>query len=226
MALFTSLNDGVFPTLSDLDAVRLIGSSFESELRWLKNATPTVESSKSAPIGALGSNRLTPSYALYGSEYTEVNRNLVSMLAVKWLMAGDYQTFTCCQNPLAKLKPESFQRLHALLVEICPDPEAIYALLVAIVVNDVGKNEDLARLVTNITGQTFQNHDDVVYAAAGEHFFPSIGAIEPTLRSDLLLGLELGSRFNTAQFAQAECVTAKPREHINHERQKSCFCIK
>jgi hypothetical protein len=82
MALFTSITDGIFPTLSDLDAVNLIGRLFESELKWLKNATATAELNNSSPVGALGSNHLTPSYALYGFEYLEVNRTLVSMLAV------------------------------------------------------------------------------------------------------------------------------------------------
>lgn len=198
MTLPASIADGVFCALSDLDAVRLIGSAFEPELSWLKNATPTVESSKNSPVGALGSTHSTPSDALYGTDYPEVNRTLVSRLAVKWLMAGDYQTFTCCQNPSTKLKQVSFQRLHALLVETCPDPESIYALLVAIVVNDVGKNDNLASLVTDRTSQVFRNHDHVVYTAANKRFFPSIEALEPTLRSDLLLGLELGSRLNIA----------------------------
>ena len=74
--------------------------------------------------------------------------------------------------------------------------------------NDLGKNHDLAELVTGITGQTFRDHDDVVYAAAKEHLFPSIESMGSGLYSDLLLGLELGSRLNIAQFAQAECVTA------------------
>lgn len=226
MALFTSINDGTFPTLSDLDVVRLIGSSFESELRWLKEAIPTVESSKGTTAGALGNGRLTPSSALYGTDYPEVNRTLVSMLAVKWLMTGDYQTFTCCQNLSTKLKPESFQRLRDLLVESCPVPETIYALLVAIVVNDLGKNEDQARLVTNITGQTYQNHDDVVHAAANEHFFPSIESMEPDLRADILLGLELGSRLNIAQFAQAECVAASLEGVLIMNGRNRAFALK
>lgn len=226
MTLFASLADGVFPTLSDLDAVRLIGSSFESELRWLKNATPTVESSTSTLLGALGSDRLTPSCALYGIEYTEVNRTLVSVLAVKWLLGGDYQTFTCCQSPWTKLTPESFQRLRALLADSCPNPEATHALLVAIVINDLGKNEDLARLVTSITGKTFQNHDDVVYAAAAAHLLPSIEAMEPSLQSDLLLGLELGSRLNIGQFAQAECVIASLEGILIMRGRSRAFALK
>lgn len=204
MTLLQSITNRIFQTLSDLDAVHLLGGSFASELEWLKNATPTVESSRSAsPTGAL-----TPSYALYGAEYPEVNRTLTSMLAVKWLMAEDYQAFTGGQSPLIRLTPGSFQKLRGLLLESCPCAESIYALLVAIAVNDLGKNHDLAELVTGITGQTFRDHDDVVYAAAKEHLFPSIESMGSGLYSDLLLGLELGSRLNIAQFAQAECVTA------------------
>lgn len=204
MTLLESITNCVFQTLSDLDVVHLLGSSFAPELEWLKNATPTVESSRSAsPTGAL-----TPSYALYGAEYPEVNRTLTSMLAVKWLMAADYEAFTGGQNPMIRLTPGSFQKLRGLLLESCPCPESIYALLVAIAVNDLGKNNDLAELVTSITGQTFRDHDGVVYAAAKEHLFPSLESMGPALHSDLLLGLELGSRLNIAQFAQAECVTA------------------
>lgn len=209
MTLFAALAGGAFPALSDSDAVRLIGLSFEPELEWLKNATPTIESSDNIPVGALCKNwRMTPSRVLYGVDYPELNRSLVSMLAVKWLLSGDYQTFTCCQIPSTKLKPESFQQLRSLLAESCPDSESIYALLVAIAINDLGKNEDLTRRIENITGKTFQNHDEVVYAAAAEHLLPSVEEMEPSLRSDLLLGLELGSRLNIAQFAQAECVIA------------------
>ena len=204
MKLLQSITNCTFQTLSDLDAVHLLGNSFASELEWLKNATPTVESSRSAsPTGALA-----PSYALYGAEYPEVNRTLTSMLAVKWLMAEDYVAFTGGQCPLIRLTPGSFQELRGLLLESCPCPESIYALLIAIAVNDLGKNNDLAELVTSITGQNFRDHDDVVYAAAKEHLFPSFESMRPVLYSDLLLGLELGSRLNIAQFAQAECVTA------------------
>lgn len=204
MTLLESITNCVFQTLSDLDVVHLLGSSFASELEWLKNATPTVESSRSASP----TSTVTPSYALYGAEYPEVNRTLTSMLAVKWLMAADYEAFTGGQNPMIRLTPGSFQKLRGLLLESCPCPESIYALLVAIAVNDLGKNNDLAELVTSITGQTFRDHDGVVYAAAKEHLFPSLESMGPALHSDLLLGLELGSRLNIAQFAQAECVTA------------------
>lgn len=204
MTLLQTITDCAFQTLSDLDVVHLLGSSFASELEWLKNATPTVESSRSAsPTGTL-----TPSYALYGAEYPEVNRTLTSMLAVKWLLAEDYEAFTGGQNPSIRLTPGSFQKLRGLLLESCPCPESIYALLVAIAVNDLGKNDYLAELVTSITGRTFRDHDDVVYAAAKEHLLPSLESMGPDLHSDLLLGLEFGSRLNIAQFAQAECVTA------------------
>lgn len=199
MALFTSIANGTFQTMPDLDATRLLGKSFESELIWLKNATPTIESSKSPPVGSLGDNSLTPSRAVYGLDYPEINRTLVGMLAVKWLIAGDYASFTCSQNPSTKLRPESFQRLRTLLRQACPNPESVHALLVALVVNDLGKNPELASLVADPADQPLQNHDEVVYAAVKAKCFPSVETVDAARRSNLLLGIEFGAGLNIAQ---------------------------
>lgn len=208
MTLLQIITDGVFPRLGDLDAVDIFGGAFKSELEWLKSASPTIESSKARPLGVLGTNQCTPSFALYGSEYPEVNRTLISLLGVKWLLAGDYDAFTCGQPLPAKLKYDSFQRLRGLLTESCLTPESIFALLVAIAVNDIGKSSDFAKVVTGSSGQTFENHDEVVNAAAQQNLLPSLNTVDPAARSDILLGLEFGSRLNVSQFAQAECVAA------------------
>ena len=213
MTIFTNIADGSFPSLTDLEAIRLVGITF-TELKWLQDATPTIESSDSDPIGALGTDDMTPSYTLYGREYPEVNRTLVSVLSMKWLLAEDYESFTRTQDPGVKLTLDSFRRLRNLLITSCPDAETIHALLTAIVVNDLGKNGQLASLVPaedsvpDAVQVSPRNHDDVVYAAAAEHLLPSLEMMEPSLHADLLLGLDFGRMLNIAQFPQAECVTA------------------
>lgn len=208
MNLLQYIIAGDFTRLSDLDAVRIFGGAFKSELEWLKSACPTIESSRDRPVGSLGRSHDTPSFLLYGYEYPEVNRTLISLLGVKWLLAGDYDTFTYGQPLQAKLKYDSFKRLQGMLIESCSAPESIFALLVAIAVNDVGKSSDFAKMVIGRSGQTFENHDEVVNAAAQHCLLPSLNMLDPAARSDILLGLEFGSRLNVAQFAQAECVAA------------------
>lgn len=208
MSLLQIITDGDFPQLSDLDAVVIFGSAFKAELEWLKSASPTIESSRGSPVGSLGRNNCMPSVELYGSEYPEVDRTLISLLGVKWLLAGDYDTFTCGQPLPAKLKNDSFKRLRGLLTESCSTAESILALMIAIAVNDIGKSNDFASEVANSSGQTFENHDEVVNAAAQQNLIPTLNMLDSAARSDILLGLEFGSRLNVAQFAQAECVAA------------------
>lgn len=128
------------------------------------------------------------------------------MLAVKWLLGNDYVSFTRTQEPKdTKLTESSFQRLASLLRRICPTPELVLALLVSIAINDLGKNPHLADLL-GLSASSKTNHDEVVYLAAKRGMIPSLDCVNSDLRSDLLLGLEVGASVNIAQFAQAESV--------------------
>src|SRR5881227_371402 len=99
MASLLNIGLDVFGRMSDIDATGLFGAAFPSELSHLKNASPTVETTTATPKGRLGeSENETPSTVLYGENFAEVNRTLVSMLAVKWLLADDYSTFTAGQK--------------------------------------------------------------------------------------------------------------------------------
>ncbi|EFE44088.1 conserved hypothetical protein [Trichophyton verrucosum HKI 0517] len=224
MALLASIEDGTFATLSDTRAVQLFGATFYWELDRLKRAKPTVESSGTKTLGNLGDDGRTPSQLLFGEDFVEVNRTLVGMLALKWLWSNDYDSFTCHQYPERRLQPESFERLYAILSGGLPHPYEIYALLVAIVVNDLGKDDSLKTLVAEITGQTCDNHDEVLLAAANAQMIPSINTLQPDLRSDLILGLEVGSSFNLAQLAQAENVPASLESiYAMRDRERAFF---
>ncbi|OAL68778.1 hypothetical protein A7D00_7268 [Trichophyton violaceum] len=224
MALLASIEDGTFATLSDTQAVRLFGATFYWELGRLKHAKPTVETSGTKTLGNLDDDGLTPSQLLFGEDSVEVNRTLVGMLALKWLWSNDYNSFTRHQNQERRLQPESFERLYTILSGGLPHPYEIYALLVAIVVNDLGKDDSLQTSVAEITGQTYDNHDEVLLAAANAQIIPSINTLQPDLRSDLMLGLEVGSSFNLAQLAQAENVPASLESiYAMRDRERAFF---
>ncbi|MCJ1398694.1 hypothetical protein MMC11_001895 [Xylographa trunciseda] len=191
-------------TLNDLDAVKLFGTTFAPELSGLKNAAPTVESS---PIKATEEFGPFPSQLLFHEDYAEVNRTIVGMLALKWLVAGDYDAFTGQQFPAAKLRRESFDRLRELFMSGLKTEEDVYALLVATVVNDLGKDPNMPKKVTQFLQEypPNPNHDMIVYIAAQHGMLPLINESEGTAsHKRLMQGLLFGSEVNIAQLAQAE----------------------
>ena len=213
----------------DKDYILLFSKAFKPELYSLKNASPTAESSPYSEMKTYRNEEyVSPSQRIYNGDYIEVNRTLIGMLALKWLMAGDYEAFTCQQPPAVKLKIESFQELRALFEDGSKDPKNLYALLVATVVNDLGKDPDLFKDVFAKGRQDLigQNHDMVVYAAAEANMIELLNDFDDDMRADLLLGLKFGSALNGAQLAQAENVPGNlegAHAMKNHER---AFTIK
>ncbi|MCJ1394729.1 hypothetical protein MMC18_007609 [Xylographa bjoerkii] len=192
-------------TLTDLDAVKLFGTTFAPELSSLKNAAPTVESS---PIKTTEEFGPFPSQLLFQEDHAEVNRTIVGMLALKWLVAGDYDAFTGQQFPAAKLRRESFDQLRELFMAGLKTEDDVYALLVATMVNDLGKDPDMPRKATQFLQEypPNPNHDMIVYIAAQHGMLPLINESEGTAsHKKLMQGLLFGSEVNIAQLAQAEC---------------------
>ena len=220
--------DGFF-NRSDNELIDLFGKAFDPELRRLKNASPTAESSPvDETAGKETDDYVSPSHRLYKKDYVEINRTLNGMLALKWLMTEDYEAFTCQQPCAIKLKPQSFQELRALFKDGLKDPETLYALLVATVVNDLGKDPNLSKEITaeGHGDLLHQNHDMVVYVAAEANMIDLLSDFDIEMRSDLMLGLKFGSSLNGAQLAQAENVPGSlegARAMKNHER---AFTIK
>ncbi|KAI9857287.1 MAG: hypothetical protein M1813_008325 [Trichoglossum hirsutum] len=209
-SLEESIARGEFFNLNDVDALRLILGAFPTELERLKNASPASEPGiTTSPVSNDGF-KLTPSPSqlLFGADYDEVNRTLVGMLALRWVMSDDYDAFTGCQNPSSKLHPESFTELRDLFLQNLQTPADILSLLVATVVNDLGKDPSLAKDFASTTGQSLRglNHDMVVYEAARAGMVPCIRQLDALHMGEVMLGLQCGSELNAAQLAQAENV--------------------
>ena len=225
----TCIDENSFFQLSDADAVQIFGEAFGPELDRLKNASPTAESTPTDTEEVFGDKNASPSQQLYGQDYIEVNRTVLGMLALKWLMVGDhgdYNAFTCQQAPVVKLRPESFEKLRRLFQEGLQDSKDIYALLVAMVVNDLGKDPDLSEDVIAGTGDSKQNHDMIVYAAAQANMIPLLDDFDAARKADLILGLQFGSGLNAAQLAQAENVPANLKGALLMKGHDKAFSIK
>jgi len=79
-------------------------------------------------------------------------------------------------------------------------------VLVATVINDVGKDLVLAKEVEQATGNSGLNHDEVSFCVVKLGLLHSAEEISLIEREDLLIGLEFGSRCNVAQLVQGESV--------------------
>ncbi|KAJ5312210.1 hypothetical protein PENANT_c011G06883 [Penicillium antarcticum] len=204
----TRLDD--FGRMSDIDATGLFGAAFPSELVHLQNASPTVETTTATPIGRLGKNENeTPSTVLYGENFAEVNRTVVSMLAVKWLLADDYSTFTAGQKEDGKLTENSFCRLRDFYINRLPTEEDLHTLLIAMVVDDIGKDPNLAKQLEQHTGESAgADHSQLVFKAAQMGLIPALEIVPATLKDDILGCLQIGSSLNISQVVQGECPPA------------------
>lgn len=197
---------GDFPSLSDTRAVNLFGSAFRSELEHLKNAETTVESGAAKPPGSLD-NGETPSRQLFQADYAEVNRTLVNMLALKWILAGDYDSFTACQRDPGKLSMDSFRHL----CEFFKSYKDIFTLLVAVLTDDLGKDPRLAKDLLGKSNDTvknynvkMENHSDYLYEAAKVGMVPALESVPESGRKTILHSMEIGGQLNISQLVQGE----------------------
>ena len=208
----TNLSSAIFFELDDTKLVELIGTAFAPELKQLTRAEPTAEASSAKCKGNLGPNNLSPSQLLIDEESPEVDRTVVGVLALKWLFSNDYDTFTANQGPKVKLTQRSFQELRAMFVQGLQGSEDIYALIVATMINDLGKDNMLWQAVKERQSPEahIPNHDEVLYQAAELDLVPLMLDFPPSSQCyvSLMRGLRLGSGLNVAQFAQAENVPA------------------
>jgi len=192
--------------LDDDALIRFVGDNFTQELEHLKRATPSAEF---ADADDTSDDNRSPSYRLFHAEYAEVNRTLVSLLCLKWILDGSYEIFLEAQPLPSRLSRQSFDDLTTLFKDWLPSNNDVYLLLVAIVVADLGKDESLAEEVHHRNGllsSTKLNHDQLVYEAAKARLIPCLEALQNSERRDVVCGLDFAARLNIPQLAQAENV--------------------
>lgn len=205
-----------FKSMSDEDVVKLFGECFAPELARLQYAKASLEQASQHPPGNLTSDNLSPSRLLYdGKDYAEDNRTLLSLLVLKWILTGNWETLTSVQPEATRLTRKSFDELQKIVSRVISTTDMLRALVVITVTNDVGKDESLTTevLQKGVQLPANYNHDDVGFAAAKAGLLPLIDMLPADLKVDALLGFEMGTRLNIPQLAQAECVPGSMR-HI------------
>ena len=208
----------------DPKTLRMIADEFKPELQRLRNASRASEPG----AGDGQEQNHSPSRRLYDKEYDEVNRTLIGILALKWLLKNDYEAFTSSQNKFIKLQRETFAKLHKLFKDGLKEQADLYNLLTSTIINDLGKDPALAEDVSKITGlpPNAINHDRVIYEAAKADVIPCIRRLDLKHKEELFLGLKLGSTLNGAQLAQAENVPGNLEGLLEMKGHRHAFDLK
>lgn len=202
----------ILPHITDDQALFLLKANYSELLTWLsQKADATAEGGTSTPKGIFGPNKnLTPSILLFGADIVEVNRTAVGYLALKWILANDYETFTQNQAAPVRLSRESFSRLRSYVLATLKTPEDLDAMIVMILTNDLGKIKRYHELTEKAVGRAVVDHDEVLFVGFREwpEISPNFMRLSAEKKGWIIDGLKMGSNLNIGQFAQAENLPA------------------
>ncbi|KAG8670779.1 hypothetical protein FPOAC2_04078 [Fusarium poae] len=190
----------LFFNVSDDDLLRQVHDEFPQELDRLKRAYSIGEMDSVHPPTP------SPSQIIYGAQYNEVNRTLVSVLSLRWIYHNYYEIFTGTQPDQIKLTRSTFDWIRQTFMNKLEDPADLYALLAYIVINDLGKDACLVSDYYSKTGEDVStlNHDIIMLKAVETGLVPLIDRLPRRHKDMIMRGIRLGAGFNPGQLAQAE----------------------
>lgn len=227
-------------SLRDEQLIRLLYADFGPEIDHLKRVPHAVEGDGTPTKGNLqgnsGETDLSPSRLLFGKDFDEVNRTLTNVRAVKWLLANEYDAFTANQPGIIKLSQNTFQELRNRVLPSWSDPDHLLALIVALIVGDMGKDPYLAEEIlmardgdTNKANntETHDNHDEcLAQAVACGILNKPLSRLSEARRNDLILGIDVGATLNIPQLTQGENVPASLQPILKFRGHPEAFNLK
>lgn len=199
--LWRHLSDGSFWHLLEDDLIGVIHHEFPEILERLKTAYAL------DPIPVPRPNIPSLSERLFnGRNYDEINRTLLGILALRWIVTNDYESFTQKQKPAVRLTAKSFGWLHAFYTHNLVTPMDTYALILSMAANDIGKDAKLDEDYHTYTGENMfhVNHDMKLLLAIQAGMVPEFNKLSQNHSRILMDGIILGAELNFGQLAQAE----------------------
>ncbi|KAJ6008090.1 hypothetical protein N7540_012066 [Penicillium herquei] len=198
-------------SIRDEELVQLLYADFGPEIDHLKGVPRAVEGDGNPPKGNLTENGLSPSRLLFAEDFDEVNRTITNVRAVKWLLANEYEAFTANQPAVVKLSPQTFQALRDLVLPSWDDPDYLLALIVALVVGDMGKDPHLGEEIAARQGtgdkHDHENHDECLAEAVECGILDKpLNRLSDARRKEVVLGINVGATLNIPQLTQGENV--------------------
>ncbi|KAI9871448.1 MAG: hypothetical protein M1823_008444, partial [Watsoniomyces obsoletus] len=85
-------------------------------------------------------------------------------------------------------------------------PMDIYTLVLSMIINDLGKDHNLATDYAKLKNIDISNvnHDMILLHAVEAHMVPTLDLLPAAQRAQLVTGVKLGAEFNFGQLAQGE----------------------
>lgn len=199
--LWHAISEERFWRMPEDDVVLLIRDEFPQELERLKNAYSVKSTGVKRPTTPSISERMYD-----GKNYDEINRTILGVLVLRWIILEDYEQFVRNQKPELALKPESFKWLHKLFWDKLNTPDDAYALVLSMIINDLGKDPNLAADYANLKGEDISNvnHDMILLCAIEADMVPALDRLTKEHREVMMDGIRLGAELNFGQLAQAE----------------------
>ena len=130
----------------------------------------------------------------------------MGFLALRFVHLGQYENFVGSQPSEVQLTRESFDWIRNFYTQVILDSDALYALIALIVINDLGKDPQLASDYQKVMGIDISdcNHDAILLKACDAGLVHSLKRIPPQYKEDVVHAIELGATFNFGQLAQGE----------------------
>jgi hypothetical protein len=229
-SLQQTIKEDKFFEIDDVTVLEEIYKAFSPEIDRLKNAYAIPEPGFSSKPVLNGRHEISrsPSQIIYNEDFDEVNRTLVGVLALRWIHNNQFEVFTGCQPENVKLTRESFDWLRSLFSDSLKTPEDLFALVMSMVINDLGKDPHLAEDYYSKTGDQVRdmNHDMVLLEAAKVGMVPCLDQLDDDHRTSIMLGLELGSELNAGQLAQAENVPINLEGLLHMSGHEHAYALK
>ncbi|GLI78425.1 hypothetical protein PoHVEF18_006740 [Penicillium ochrochloron] len=213
--------DALF-ALSERSLVSLIYQEFPDEIDRLRRAYSICDPQGNPP------ETPSPSRIIYEEDYDEVNRTLVGFLALRWIHGAEYDVFVGSQPPELRLTRESFDWIRDYSNQVIVDADTLYALITSIIINDLGKDPELALDHQRTTGEDISdlNHDYILLKACGSGLVPCLERHSAEKKDDLLLGIDIGAFFNFGQLGQAENAPAALTSLLRMEGRERSFQLR
>ncbi|KAJ5721014.1 uncharacterized protein N7483_008948 [Penicillium malachiteum] len=198
-------------SLRDEELVQLLYADFGPEIDHLKGVPRAVEGD--------------------GKDFDEVNRTITNVRAVKWLLANEYEAFTANQPAVVKLSPETFQALRERVLPSWDDPDYLLALIVALVVGDMGKDPHLGDEIAARQGtgdkHDHENHDECLAEAVECGILnKTLNRLSDARRKEVVLGINVGATLNIPQLTQGENVPGSLQPLLQFRGHREAFNLK
>lgn len=136
-------------------------------------------------------------------KYKEYNRTMLSIELLKWVISGDYESFTECQQP-KRLSREKFEEICQYTRGIIKSGEDLEAIITYLIINDLGKIKSVVSDIESKLGLQTVDHDDILYQGLANipGISPSFDELDEKHKQLILNGLR--TKFNMGQFIQSE----------------------